>query len=649
MIEVELPDGTIAEFPDGTSNDVIKGALQKRFGAPSTPQFSGGMAGSAALGAADTLSFGIGDEVGAGLGAASEYLASFLNGQDPRSYDEILAKMRDQEDRAQAANPGSFLAGQIGGAVAGGVGLAKGGASLAANAVSRGSSLGRVAAGSAADGAILSAAHGFGTGEGTEDRFKNAGLSALTGTAAGFAGPFAVAGVQKLGGMAAAPIAARLFPENYAQRALGEGVRRSGMTVDDVVDSLGRARADGQDMFTVADALGNSGQRMLSTVARNPSDVRQKVVDALTGRQTGQGDRISNYLAEAFEAPDTAAQRAVSLKDLRSTTADANYQAARTGASPVNLNTAIGEIDALLGRDPILGETALSAGPLGPRLRALRDQLAKGDEQLIDFDKVLNIKSDLYQQMQRNPQVANDMRGVYSQLDAALENSSGAYRTANDTFRQQSKAIDAVDTGRAAASGRMRSSDTVPQFNAMTPDEQAAFRAGYVDPYIARAESMSMSPTTNKARPLITPKTGEEFPAFAASGRGDQLGSRIAREQRMFETANTALGGSKTADNLADAADMARFDPGVMSKMLRGDIIGALADGGRALMSEASGTPPRVIEQLGDALMTTDEIAARRLLEGGIGRLSKSDQLRARVIAAITGAGSAGIGRLGSP
>ncbi len=34
MIEVELPDGSIAEFPDGTPNDVIKGALQKRFGSP---------------------------------------------------------------------------------------------------------------------------------------------------------------------------------------------------------------------------------------------------------------------------------------------------------------------------------------------------------------------------------------------------------------------------------------------------------------------------------------------------------------------------------------------------------------------------------------------------------------------------------------
>lgn len=43
MIEVELPDGTIAEFPKGTSQEIIKGALQKRYGAPSPKQGKGGV------------------------------------------------------------------------------------------------------------------------------------------------------------------------------------------------------------------------------------------------------------------------------------------------------------------------------------------------------------------------------------------------------------------------------------------------------------------------------------------------------------------------------------------------------------------------------------------------------------------------------
>ena len=34
MIEVELPDGTIVEFPEGTSPDVIKSVMAKQFGKP---------------------------------------------------------------------------------------------------------------------------------------------------------------------------------------------------------------------------------------------------------------------------------------------------------------------------------------------------------------------------------------------------------------------------------------------------------------------------------------------------------------------------------------------------------------------------------------------------------------------------------------
>jgi hypothetical protein len=43
MIEVDLPDGAIAEFPDGTPPDVIKGALRKKFGAPAPVAADGKM------------------------------------------------------------------------------------------------------------------------------------------------------------------------------------------------------------------------------------------------------------------------------------------------------------------------------------------------------------------------------------------------------------------------------------------------------------------------------------------------------------------------------------------------------------------------------------------------------------------------------
>ncbi len=399
--------------------------------------------------------------------------------------------------------------------------------------------------------------------------------------------------------------------------------------------------------------MGNAGQRMLSTVARNPSDARQGVVDALQTRQMGQGDRLASYLAEGFDAADTAAQRQASLTAQRTAAANANYGAARAGAGAVDPTAAIQSADDFLtpGVSRMMNPgNGIADDSIEAAVRRARSYLTDGKSVLTDFNAALRSKQEIDAMIEgAKPAVQRQLIPIRNALDDALEAASPDYAQARNVFRQQSKAIDAIDAGKSAASGRMRSADTVGQFGRMTPEEQAAFRAGYADNLIGRVESSSVSPSTNKARPLMTPKTGEEFPAFAAPGKGEQLGTRIAREQRMFETANQALGGSRTADNLADAAEMAKFDPGIMSKMLRGDIIGALADGARRVGAEASGTPPRVIEQIAEALMETSPEAARKLLDQGARRLSRADQLRARVVSALIGSGAAGVGRLASP
>lgn len=650
--QITGPDGKKYRVSGDTAEGALS-ALQQHIGAPrgyaavgegqgveqSAPRDSFlGKMDSAVRGAADVLSLGFADEISAGLGTGFGYLGD---------YDQELARQRgiDAEDANERG--GYRLAGQLAGGVTGGVGLARNGLSLGANAINRGASLGRVAGASLAEGGMLGAAHGFGSGEGLEGRAQGAALGGAVGAALGGVAPLAVAGAQQLGGMAAAPVAARLFPERYSQRAIGEAVRRSGMTVDDIAASLSRSQADEQGMFTVADAMGNSGQRMLSTVARNPSDARQRVVDALTDRQMGQGDRLSSFLAEGFGAPDTAAQRATSLTAQRTATANTNYGAAREGAGAVDPTRAISAADDFLGMGGSLPRTNMADDSIESAVSRARSYLTDGQSVLSDFGSALRAKQELDGMIEgARPAVQRQLIPIRNALDEALEGASPNYATARNTFRQQSRAIDAIDAGRNAASGRVRSADTIPQFGRMAPEEQAGFRAGYADPYISRIESMSMSPTTNKARPLITPKTGEEFPAFALPGRADQMGTRIAREQRMFDTANSALGGSKTADNLADAAEMARFDPGVMAKLVRGDFLGALTDGARAIGNEASGTPPRVIEQIADALMQTSPDAARLALSQGTQRLSQADRLRAQIVAALTGSTAAGAGRL---
>jgi hypothetical protein len=426
------------------SGEPVDAVAQPRFKGvavePHDPEFAGGMAGAAALGAGDTMSFGLGDELGAGLGATSEYLASFINGEKPRSYSEILGKIRDQEARAKETNPGSFLTGQIGGGLALGAGMAGGGLSMTANAIGRGASLGRVAATSALEGAGMGAAQGFGSGEGVDGRLQSGTVGLLAGGAMGGAMPLAAAGVQKVAGMAAAPIAARVFPDRYAERALGETLRRSGMSADEVANALTAARADGQDMFNVADAMGNAGQRMLSTAARTPHNERQAVIEGLQGRQVGQGERLASYLAEGFDAPDTAAQRAARLTAERATTANANYGAARNSAGIVDPTNAIAAADDFLspGATRLMNPgNNIADDSIEAAVRKARGYLTDGNSVLTGFNASLRAKQELDGLIEgARPAAQRQLIPVRNALDNALEQASPEYAAARNAYRR---------------------------------------------------------------------------------------------------------------------------------------------------------------------------------------------------------------------
>jgi hypothetical protein len=140
--------------------------------------------GSAGMGSANATTFGFGDELGSYLGSAISGL--------PR--DQVLAEMRANDAKAQAQNPGSYLAGQIGGGLAQGV--ATGGAGFGTSAANAGGTLGRVALGSALDGSIYGGLMGAGNANGDlMDRATGAAKGGAFGFAAGGAAPYIAAGL----------------------------------------------------------------------------------------------------------------------------------------------------------------------------------------------------------------------------------------------------------------------------------------------------------------------------------------------------------------------------------------------------------------------------------------------------------------------
>jgi hypothetical protein len=174
----------------------------------------------------------------------------------------------------------------------------------------------------------------------------------------------------------------------------------------------------------------------------------------------------------------------------------------------------------------------------------------------------------------------------------------------------------------------------------MRPDQQQGFRSGYADDYIADVQKAA-GPMTNKARSLISDATAEEFPAFAIQGEGDKLMNRIGREQRMFETANTALGGSRTADNLADTADAGGFDPSIIGNILTGNFTSAAKT---ALAQSAAGVNGRnqaTRDMIARALMESSPTRANAALAGAVARGQRLTNAQQMVIRALIG-GSVG-------
>lgn len=552
----------------------------------------------------DEMMFGLPGKAAAGLNALVR--APFTDKTVGEEYDTLRNQYKNAREQYATEHPVANAAASIGGAIQGG---ATGGGytgqilSRVAPAVSnamRGSYIGSMI-GDAAAGASQGALSAYGHDE-------NIGLGAgIGGAVGGLARP-----VISLGGQALSTIGGMVGLGNTsrANSAIAEALTRAGATPDDIANQLTDAVAAGQPQFTVADALGNSGQRMLTGVVRAPGDARQGIVEALQARQAGQGRRLQGALEDAFGAPQTLQQTVAAQEAARAAEATQNYGAARAAAGAVDPTAAISQADNFLGNPGSLPLTNIRDDSIEGLVNRARSYLTDGTNQVSDFSTALRAKQEidnLIENGSRSQQA--QLIPIRNELDNALAQSSDPYANARDTFRRQSQEIEAANTGRNAAM-RGRVEDTIPTFNALSPEAQQSFRAGYVDPYIETLQGTAGA-TTNRARPLLTDATAVEFPAFATPGQADQLMARIGREQTMSETMGQALGGSRTADNLNDVADVGGFDPSIIAALGRGDIPGAALQGLSRAVNTATGRNSQTRDLIGAILMQGDPTQAR--------------------------------------
>jgi hypothetical protein len=607
-------DGTYGEAPEGmvmnpttgqmTSRELLKGNMETSTG------------GAAGRGAMAGLTFNLDDEAQ----AAGAYMRG---GEDLALF--RLEQARAQQELDQDQHGAASMAGQIGGALVPAIGSAP-------LAVGKGL-LGTVGRGMGI-GAVEGAAFGAGSGEGLGGRIDNAAWGGAIGGGVGAAAPAIMSAAKSV----VAPAWGALTSQpskTKVSRALAETLRQSGRSADDVAKDVRDAALEGQGEFRLMDALGDAGQRRASGMVRAGGDAATELADFLEKRQLGQPERMASFIDDAFDmGGDTAKSRAAALTAARGQAADAAYDAARGNAAPVDVRRALGVIDdrigGMQGRGVAGDGIDAKLARYRNRLAAPESKLPEGEiaRELSDFDRVLGVKQAVQDDIGaavragRNNE-ARELGKLVSALDDALQDASPSYRSANDSFRDASGVIDAIDQGRKMSRSTNRAADTTAQFSAMTPEQQAAARVGYGDSLLGKLES-GTAPTTNRAKALQSPKVEAERGILSIDP--DLLARRVERENAMWGTQNRALGGSRTADNLADIEGAEQVTEGLLGSLESlGNINAgtaikkALGSLGPALRGENEATR----KALAEALLSSDPAmvlspALRREFEMGL-------------------------------
>jgi hypothetical protein len=250
MIEIKLPDGSIAQFPDGMADADIEAVLQQEFGgAPATAPAqdqgfdigaianrAGQSFGSALTGIGQGLTFGAYDEIASALGAPIKAGENLLSGRDSingagdilpflgRSFLDAQEGQQGLVNQAYDQAPISAAGGDIAGALA--LGLLSGGSNVAS--VARPSIVGM-----AGRGALEGGAQGAGAGFNAAEDNTLPGRLAAAAQGAGVGGVLGgLTGGIVGGSMARAQQAAVPTTQELADQAgaLYQAARASGVT-----------------------------------------------------------------------------------------------------------------------------------------------------------------------------------------------------------------------------------------------------------------------------------------------------------------------------------------------------------------------------------------------------------------------------------
>lgn len=663
---------------------------------PSALESAAGYVNKLAQSAAQGVTLGYMDEIGAGLDAP--FVAGYRSLAEGKpffsgigqAYDDRLKAYRQDQADFRRDNPISAAVGEVGGAVAGTLAApaalagvaAKTGLPVAAkiaNVVSAPfrsapagtSMLGQMGRGAAAGG-TLGGLYGFGSGEGgLENRLTSAATGAAVGGVVGGAAPPVVEGVRK-GGQWVADQTINRMPYRQAgaaERKVAEALSRDSMTPQQAAQRLQEMGPDaavmdlGQNTRRLARGAhtvpGEGSAKIEAFVKARQEGVRNPATGVLEGGQVG---RITQNL------DDMVPQRALeSLDDLtmqRMRAAGPLYDEAFAQKGLYSdrlkqfMDDPITKAGLKRGLEVQRLEAVAQGKPFNPKDAAIVDFNAAGDPIIggvpnmrtydavkRGLDALIEGEKNQFGKLSERGRALNLFKKAFVNH---LDTLNPDYATARAAYSGPSQLMDALSEG-----GKFLSKSEYPSPEAMakavskmSPDEQHFFRVGAVQALrdkigdsVVRADATKKLMGNNYMEQKIRAAFGDEamFKRYV---------DMLKNEGDMFESYAKITGNSATAERLAEQADVGvdrgRVAQGVVNMVnpatgLRGLAQGAMDVAG-GLKDRATITGP-MSRNLGE-IMTGRDIARldQQLKTAGM----NAAQRRARIQAIIAGGAVAG-------
>ena len=400
------------------------------------------------------------------------------------------------------------------------------------------------------------------------EKLEAGAMGGAAGGALGAAAKGVSAGVRTLGSYLA-----REYPENVMTQAvqkvlkrMGQDEKAGGPTATQAIDLINEANAAGKPM-SLADVGGENVRALAGNVTRMPES-RAIGQQFLNQRDEAAAQRIGADIDRYVHGGETMHRTTQAMLESRSEAARPVWNEVRSmqGVWSPRLQQFLD--------DPAL-RGGMARGYEIERLESLAENRPFDPTQLgVDLDEQGNIR--ILQtpnmrvlhmaKMGLDAMIAderNEITGRLSQRGVALDrvrraylqeldglDRSGIYRQARAMWEGPAASMDAMRAGRAAFTSSPE--EIAVEIGAMTPANQEFYRLGVAD--AIRERLMKTGVSGDEAKAIIkNPWMRDQLrPIFRSDQDFDAFVTAVTREGRMFGTRQKVMGGSQTAERLAE-------------------------------------------------------------------------------------------------